>query len=88
MGPGAFHGTLDAPASKYFGCGIPQKSAAGHQDYLLLTGGTCEETLKSGPFVDRYCGSSLDCADSVMATEIKAKGSGTVCSKSITYTRW
>ena len=82
-GAGAVFGTLNAPSTPYHGCGITRQAASGHQDYVHLVGGVCEESLgKMSDMtitVDRFCGGALDCAKSVTMDKIEAAGQGTIC---------
>ncbi len=68
-------------SENYKGCGLSDQIESGHQDYIQFIGGTCEENVQTGPFVDRYCGTHFDCVDSVTETEIIEKGEETICCK-------
>lgn len=73
-GPDAFFG------SSYKGCGNSrQQSNRGHQDYIHLVGGACEEDFQIT--VDRFCGGALDCVKSSSDSMHQAAKQGTVCSK-------
>ena len=80
-GQGAVLGSF--VSENYKGCGLSDQIESGHQDYIQIIGGTCEENVQTGPFVDRYCGTHLDCVDSVTETEIIKKGEETICSKKL-----
>ena len=66
-------------SENYKGCGLSDQIESGYQDYIQIIGGTCEENVQTGPFVDRYCGTQFDCVDSVTETEIIEKGEETIC---------